>query len=284
MSDTNVTIQETIVNIDIVNQDVDVQVVDTETVNVDVNDTVILVDITNGAGPQGPAGPGVAIGGTPGQYLIKNSVNNYDTAWFTPPFVPYSGATGDVNLGVHGIIAPLLTTVVNKTNTNLTKAAYKVLRIRKVAEGGAQGQRLAVVLAQGNGEANSTDVLGINFEDIANNQEGEIVTDGPIVGINTTGTLQGETWVDGDVLFLSPTVPGGLTKVKPSAPDHLVIMGYVEYAHQNNGKLYIKVQTSYEIDELHNVAAVNASDGDVLQYVGSTGLWTKTSSINFGTW
>jgi hypothetical protein len=284
MSDTNVTIQETIVNIDIVNQDVDVQVVDTETINVDVQDSIILVDITNGAGPQGPAGPGVAIGGTPGQYLIKNSVNNYDTAWITPPFVPYSGATGDVNLGVHGIIAPLLTTVVNKTGSNLTKAAYKVLRVRKVSEGGAQGQRLAVVLAQGNGEPNSTDVLGINFEDIANNQEGEIVTDGPLININTTGSLQGETWVDGDVLFLSPTVPGGLTKVKPSAPNHLVIMAYVEYAHQNNGKLYIKVQTSYEIEELHDVAAVNASDGDVLQYVTSTGLWTKTSSINFGTW
>jgi len=32
------------------------------------------------------------------------------------------------------------------------------------------------------------------------------------------------------------------------------------------------------------VSALNASDGDVLQYVSSTGLWTKTSSINFGTW
>jgi hypothetical protein len=38
------------------------------------------------------------------------------------------------------------------------------------------------------------------------------------------------------------------------------------------------------MDELHDVAARNPNDGDVLQYVSSTGLWTKTSSINFGTW
>jgi hypothetical protein len=81
MSDTNVTIQETIVNIDIVNQDVDVQVVDTETINVDVQDSIILVDITNGAGPQGPAGPGVPSGGTQGQIIVKNSSTNYDTSW-----------------------------------------------------------------------------------------------------------------------------------------------------------------------------------------------------------
>jgi hypothetical protein len=38
------------------------------------------------------------------------------------------------------------------------------------------------------------------------------------------------------------------------------------------------------LSTLYDVSALNASDGDVLQYVASTGLWTKTSSINFGTW
>jgi hypothetical protein len=35
---------------------------------------------------------------------------------------------------------------------------------------------------------------------------------------------------------------------------------------------------------LEDVSALNPNDGDVLQYVSSTGLWTKTSSINFGSW
>jgi frataxin-like iron-binding protein CyaY len=35
---------------------------------------------------------------------------------------------------------------------------------------------------------------------------------------------------------------------------------------------------------LEDVSAANPSDGDVLQYVSSTNKWTKTNSINFGTW
>ena len=35
---------------------------------------------------------------------------------------------------------------------------------------------------------------------------------------------------------------------------------------------------------LSDVSAASPNDGDVLQYVSSTNKWTKTSSINFGTW
>jgi hypothetical protein len=45
---------------------------------------------------------------------------------------------------------------VNKTGSTLQESAYQVVRVRNVAEGGAQGQRLAVVLAQGD---NNTDTL-----------------------------------------------------------------------------------------------------------------------------
>jgi hypothetical protein len=46
---------------------------------------------TGPAGPTGatgPAGPGVAIGGTEGQFLVKNSATNYDTMWQTDPLWP----------------------------------------------------------------------------------------------------------------------------------------------------------------------------------------------------
>lgn len=48
------------------------------TVTVDVPETT--VDITG----VGPAGPGVATGGTTGQVLTKASATNYDTTWATP--------------------------------------------------------------------------------------------------------------------------------------------------------------------------------------------------------
>jgi hypothetical protein len=180
--------------------------------------------------------------------------------------------------------------VVNKTGANLLEADYYVVRVRSVAEGGAQGQRLAVVLAQANNDANSATTLGVVTENIDNNQEGFITLSGQVRNINTTGTLQGETWVDGDLLYLSPTTPGHLTNIKPQAPQHMVIVGYVEYAHINQGKIFVKVDNGYELDELHNVAinTGSLSSGDLLIRSGSvwvnskqlTGSYAITGSLN----
>jgi len=58
----------------------------------------ITVNVSNAAGPQGPAGVGVPVGGTTGQVLKKSSGTNYDTFWSADNAgVPYSGATGDVD-------------------------------------------------------------------------------------------------------------------------------------------------------------------------------------------
>jgi hypothetical protein len=136
MSDINITVNDEIVNIDIV-------------------DEPVLVNVVNSPGVPGAPGVGVPVGGTTGQVLAKNSNTNYDTEWvdvsggawgtitgtlsnqtdlqaaldgkFDNPtgttsqylrgdgslatfpsltgYVPYTGATGDVNLGTHRIIA-----------------------------------------------------------------------------------------------------------------------------------------------------------------------------------
>ena len=118
--------------------------------------------------------------------------------------------------------------------------------------------------------------MGIVTENIDNNQEGFITTSGLVRGINTTGSLQGETWLDGDVLYLSPTTAGNLTKVKPIAPQHTIVMGYVVYAHNNQGKIFVKVDNGYELDELHNVRISGATGGDTLQYNSTLSVWENT--------
>lgn len=171
----------------------------------------------------------------------------------------------------------LVARVVNKVtpNTTLTKAAYQVVRIS-----GAQGQRLAVNLAQANNDNNSADTLGIVIETITTNQEGFIMTVGQLEGINTTGSLQGETWVDGDVLYLSPTTAGRITNIKPTgATGHIVILGYVEYAHAVNGKIYVKIMNGWELDELHNVFIDTPLNNQALTYESSTDLWKNKTII-----
>lgn len=68
-------------------------------------------------GPQGPAGPGVATGGTTGQVLAKKSDANYDTEW-----VDNAGAPGPENLVI--VTATASTTVQGEyiPDTTYTKA------------------------------------------------------------------------------------------------------------------------------------------------------------------
>lgn len=188
----------------------------------------------------------------------------------------WNDTDGTVDLGLKGGNVTLqigqenVIRVVNKTATNITlqESAYQAVRIT-----GAQGNRLKVDLAQATSDLLSAETIGLVTETIANNQEGFITTSGLIRGINTTGSLQSETWADGDILYLSPTVAGRITNVKPQAPNHLVIIGYVVSAHITQGQIFVKVDNGYELDELHNVLITGATQGDILQYNSSTQVW-----------
>jgi hypothetical protein len=177
-------------------------------------------------------------------------------------------------LEVNQLATIVKTKVVNKTTPSVTlsKADYQVCLVS-----GAQGQRLAVRLAKADSDANSAGTLGIASETILINQEGFITSIGAIEDINTTGSLQGETWADGDILYLSPSTFGAITNVKPVAPDHTVIVGYVEYAHAIQGKIYVKIDNGYELDELHNVAITTPAKGDTLEYNGS--IWVNSGIV-----
>jgi hypothetical protein len=189
------------------------------------------------------------------------------------------GITQLQNLSFLGTTSELvIAMVVNKTSTNLLASEYKAVKVST-----AQGQRLAVDFAQANNDNNSADTIGLVSQNILNNEEGQITILGQVTKINTTGSLQGETWTDGDVLYLSPTIAGAITNIKPTGlTGHLVIIGYVEYAHANNGKIYTKISNGYEIDELHNVYVnpTTLANNDVLTYESSTSLW-KNKQINY---
>lgn len=226
------------------------------------------------------------VGGITSDYF---QLDTAATPTLAPGMFAWNDAYGTADLRLKGGNVTLqvgqetLARVVNKTGADLLESQYKVVRVRIASEGGSQGQRLAVVLAQGNNDPDSATTLGIVTENIANNHEGFITIFGNVNGINTTGSLQGETWVDGDVLYLSPTTPGSLTKVKPQAPQHTLIVGYVLYAHNNQGKIFVKVDNGYELDELHNVLINGVANNDLLQYDGTTQVWkNKSISTIFG--
>ena len=189
----------------------------------------------------------------------------------------WNNTDGTVNLGLKGGQSTLkigqetVARVDNGTGSNLLLSQYKVVKVTS-----AQGQRLQVNLAQANNDNNSVDTIGIVSENINNNQEGYIKILGQIEEINTTGSLQSETWADGDVLYLSTTVAGAITNIKPVATSgHIVVLGYVEYAHAIHGKIFVKIMNGWEIDELHNVYINPATqaNNDLLVYNSTSQLW-----------
>lgn len=134
----------------------------------------------------------------------------------------------------------------------------------------ASGDRVSVKLASNSGDATSAKTLGVCAENIAAGQAGMILCQGVQDGLDLSA------YSPGDTLYVGATA-GTLTNVKPYAPNHLVYVGVVERANAGNGRLYVRVQNGYELDELHNVSAQNPTNGQVLIYNESTSLWTKNT-------
>lgn len=184
--------------------------------------------------------------------------------WSQLDYVPEGGASAYPE--------NLFLTVVNKSADNLLASGYKVMKVIT-----AQGQKLAVDYALADSDSNSADTIGVVFENITKNQSGKLTVIGEVTGINTTGNLQGETWADGDALFLSATNPGAITKVKPTAPNHGVRLGYVVYAHANQGKIYVKIDNGYEINELHDCYLPTPTNNDGIFWSSGTTRYENKS-------
>ena len=179
--------------------------------------------------------------------------------------VTITGTTAiDLSVAVAGSTSNVLLPVRNITGATLTKGTAVYIS-------GATGQISTVSKAIATSDATSAQTLGLVTANIANNANGNVTLIGTITNINTSA------YTDGQQLYLSPTTAGTLTATKPYAPDHLVYMAVVEHAHPTQGKLFVKVQNGYEMDELHDVSAQNPANNDGLFYNTTSGLWEKKS-------
>ena len=141
---------------------------------------------------------------------------------------------------------------------------------------GGTGDRMTVKRAYNTTDATSAQTVGLVFSSsIAANQKGFIMLQGLLDGLSILPT---STWADGDTVYLGATA-GTITNVKPYAPNHLVYLGVVTTASPGAaGRMYVRVQNGYELDELHNVQAQSPSNNNTLYYDSSVSQW-KTASI-----
>jgi len=158
----------------------------------------------------------------------------------------------------------LVTEVYNSTGATLTKGTVVYIN-------GGQGNLPTVTKALASGDSTSAQTYGIVQADITNMNNGYVVVAGRLADIDT------QAFSVGTQLYLSSTTAGAYTSTKQYAPAHLVYIGIIVRSHPTQGIIEVKIQNGYELDELHNVAAQSPSNGDILQYVSSTSLWTKVA-------
>lgn len=181
-----------------------------------------------------------------------------------------NGTSIDLAVSEASPASTLLTPVRNTTGATLTKGTVVYIS-------GATGQIATVSKALATSDTTSAQTLGMITSDLPNNTNGYVTVFGLITDIDTSA------YSDGAQLYLSGTVAGAVTSTKPSAPTHLVYVAVVEYAHAVHGKLLVKVQNGYELDELHDVSITSPATYQTITYNSATGLWSNgTVSLSNG--
>lgn len=191
----------------------------------------------------------VPANGVAGQILAKASGTSYDTTWI-------DNYTSQVQHQVKLGAAMTIGTPVYVSGST-----------------GNSGTNMIVSKASNATEGTSSKTLGLLASGGNTNDIVFVITEGLLAGLDTSTASAGDpVWlgVNGALIF-------GLLN-KPVAPAHLVFIGIVTRAQQNNGEIFVKVQNGFELDELHDLSVKNASDGDMIKYVASTGLWTKITA------
>jgi len=118
-------------------------------------------------------------------------------------------------------------------------------------------------------------VIGIATQDIPLNSFGYITKFGLVRNINTVNIS--ENWQDGTVLYLDPSVPGGLTKYIHTAPAPKVVVAMVVHSH-TNGALFVRLTHGSVLGATDgNVEFTNLQDGDKVVYNASLQRWENRS-------
>jgi hypothetical protein len=252
----------------------------------------------------------VAVNSTNGDNVIYNISTDVATVPYADVYVPYTGATTDVDLGENGLATGFVTYDTTPTGTPTSQATTywdsteetlaiimngvtqrvgldsyfnvknqtgssipKGTAVRFAGTDGNSGNLLiAPMLADGTYP--SVYYMGVTAETIDNGQFGKVMSLGKL----RTNT---NAYNDGDILYVSSTVAGGFQTTAPSAPNNIIIAAAVVNA-ANNGILEVRATLGSNINNDEGVKITTPLTGQLLQ-LQSNGLWeNKTKAQVLG--
>lgn len=144
------------------------------------------------------------------------------------------------------------------------------------------GINVNVALADYSAEGTSAVIIGMATEDIDDGSQGWVTTYGLVRGdalqpINTNAHAPGTT------LYLGAA--GAFTATKPSAPNHLCVIGTVFRQHATEGIVLVHISNGFELSELHDVlldAPASIADNEVLAWDSASSLWKNQTAAEAG--
>ena len=191
--------------------------------------------------------------------------------------VSWDSGTGTLNIAVGDATTGLIdlqvgqeemVRVFNSEGDTLTKGTI-------VYVSGNNGNRPSVKRAIATNDGYSVTTLGVVARDITSGAEGYVTTFGIISNLNTLGLTGGTP------IWLSPYSAGTYTEIKPQAPQHTVLIGYVVRISATVGSIFVNISNGWELDELHDVRISGVTTGDLLvrgTYNGSN-LWVNSKTL-----
>lgn len=187
--------------------------------------------------------------------------------------IAWNDTAGTLEFGLKGgnVTMPIGTRSVamvkHADNTGLAKG--KVVYVV-----GSDGANKNVRYALATSDTTSARTFGVVAETVSGGAKAFITTQGLLDNLNTIGLTEGAP------IWVSPTTAGELTTTKPIAPDHLVLVGWCIRSHATTGVIFVHVVNGFELDELHDVQIISATNNQVIQYESATSLWkNKTLTI-----
>jgi predicted heme/steroid binding protein len=221
-------------------------------------------------------------------------------------YVPYTGATTNVNLGEWGITAGYVGFDLTPTGTPATQGTMywdashgtvalnmgsvlqhlgqdnyyyvknstgspipKGTAVMFAGTDGASGHILiAPFLA--NGTYPSSYFMGVTAQAIANGSFGQVTQFGEIDGFDTS------IYSAGALLYASTTVAGGFQTTAPTAPNNIVLVA-ATLNSKNNGTILVRPTLGSNINDDEGVLITSPSNNQVLAYNSTSTLWVNSS-------
>lgn len=142
---------------------------------------------------------------------------------------------------------------------------------------GVNGDQIQIAPAIANGSVDHHYMMGITTEPILTGESGFVTTQGLVRGLNTSA------WAAGTILYIDPSVAGGLTSTEPVAPNlKLPVAAVTKSGPGESGILLVRMTTGEHLESLHDVQVSSPADNEVLAYNSANGTWINQTPSEAG--